>query len=415
MRVRRWLAAAVLFGASLLPILPNPPLQTGTYLQCVLTDSAVIARIDASPRQLEVEVRSGERVVATVREGSPRRRHALQVTGLAPGTAYGFALRDARGVAVDEGRFTTAPADDAAPVGFCAVGDSGHVPWWGWLQDSPLFYLPARWSWLPCSGDVAAIGARMSERHPALWFHVGDVVYPWGENRHYGVAFFRPFAEVMRHAPVYAVAGNHDAETDAGRPLFANLVLPTNPVTGDERLWSFRHGAVRFLGLDLLQELHPGHPTLRFAERELAAAEEPWIVVIGHYPPFSASRQGDRQDLIEHLWPLLVRYGADLMLCGNDHNYQRFGEAPEPVVVVTGGGGKSLYELKEHPRLREALSVFEFVDVRIERAVLTLRVIGEAGEELKQMVIDKAALVRDGRLVLDPSSPRHRRIRALFP
>jgi hypothetical protein len=309
---------------------------------------------------------------------------------------------------------TTAPARDDAPVRFCAVGDSGHVPWWGWLQNTPLLHLPARWGWLAPSRDVAAIGRQLRAQAPDLWFHVGDVVYPRGEHRHWEVAFFRPFADVLRTAPVYAVLGNHDAEHDGGRPLLQNLVLPENDLTGDERLWSFAWGPVRFVGLDLLQPVDASHPAIRFAARELAAATEPWVVVIGHYPPFSASRQGDRADLVEHLWPLLVAHGVDLMLCGNDHNYQRFHDPGEPVVVVTGGGGKSLYELKDHPRLRRALSVFEFVCVDVVRCKLTLRVLGTAGETLDDLVWDKAALVQQGKLVLDASSPRHRRIQALL-
>jgi acid phosphatase len=405
-----------LLAVGLLPIAPEPPLRSGTYLQNVTTDGAVVARIDPAPRQLGIWVREGDRNVFEHGEPSAQRRHAFAITGLRPGSAYNWTMADlATGDLVDEGVFATAPERDDAPVRFCAVGDSGHVPWWGWLQRLPLFHLPARWGWLPPSRQVAAIGRGLRQQAPDLWFHVGDVVYPRGEHRHWDVAFFRPFAEVLRTAPVYAVLGNHDAEHDGGRPLLANLVQPANDVTGDERLWSFAWGPVRFVGLDLLQPLHAGHPAVRFAARELAAAAEPWLVVIGHYPPFSASRQGDRQDLIEQLWPLLVAHGVDLMLCGNDHNYQAFHADGEPLVVVTGGGGKSLYELRDHPRLRRALSVFEFVTVDVVRTKLTLRVIGTDGRVLDELVLDKAAQVQAGTLRLDTASPRHRRIQALLP
>ena len=39
---------------------------------------------------------------------------------------------------------------------------------------------------------------------PDLWFHVGDVVYPRGQQRHYRQGFFRPFAELLRPGESYA-------------------------------------------------------------------------------------------------------------------------------------------------------------------------------------------------------------------
>lgn len=413
-RWRRWLwipAIGLLFA----PLLPNVPLQSGPYVQNVTHTSAVVARIAPSPVAHLLELRDSAGAVLRRVSSDAARRHAIELRELSPGTRYRYALYEQPdSQLIGEGSFSTAPDQDRAPVRFTVTGDSGHVPPWGWLQDTPLLHWPVRLGWLPPSATLAAIGTRMAAEQPDLWFHVGDVIYPRGEHRHWGIAFFRPYAELLAHAPCFAVAGNHDLEHDGGRPFQQNLILPGNDVSGDERMFSFAWGPIRFIGLDTNERLLPGHPVLAYAERELAAATEPWRIVIQHHPWWSASRQGDRSDLVMNLLPLLRRHGVDLVFCGNDHNYQRFGEPGEPVLVVTGGGGKSLYPIGEHRELRAAKSAYEYCAVEVAGAQLTLRVVDPTGKPIDTLILDKRRLAADGKLRLDPTRAADRRLQALL-
>ncbi len=409
-----WIA---LVGMLFIPAFPDPPLRSGAYVQDVRTDAAVLACIDAAPqvRSAEVWDAGGSSVWRSAGAGA-RRRHAFAVRGLQAAREYTYAIRGADGEVEYRGRLRTPPADDSAPVHFCVVGDSGGLPWWIWMQNNPLFYLAARNEWLPPRGDVVAVADRMAEERPAFWLHVGDVAYPWGHQEHYNAAFFRPFAALLADAPCYLALGNHDVLDDRGRQALANFHLPRGEWTGDERCYAFSWGSVRIVVLDLNAAVDAGHPALGALRRGFAGHAEPWRVVVAHHPVYSASRQGDRRDLVEHLAPALIEAHVDLLLVGHDHNYQRFaplGGVRGPVMVVTGGGGKSLYDLVPHSELRASYRGFHFLSVEVAGPELRVTALGTDGS-----AVDRFALhLRDraDRGQRDPTQrDRDRRVGALL-
>ncbi len=352
-RLARFLLWFAGFGLLWVPVLDDPPLATASYVQDVTSSSAVIAIVMAAPTQVEGTLWIGDSAVATVRGPEGRRRHALHFEGLEAGKRYRYSLTQVGGEEIGSGSVTTASTDDRAPVRFVFLGDSGDQPWWVWLQTSPLFHLPARWHWLPCSQAVSRVGAAVAAWSPDLVLHLGDVIYPKGLNAHYSSGFFRPFEAVMRDVPVYAVLGNHDVMDCDGVQFASNLRLPPSEATGDGRMFSLARGPVRIIGLDCNTDrtgwrYDTQHPAHAFLSAELANATEPWIVVASHFPMRSWSRQGNRAELLLGMLPELERQGVSLYLSGHDHCYQRFGEpgAGEPVLVVSGGGGKDLYDIK---------------------------------------------------------------------
>ena len=388
-----WVAG---FGCLWLNLLDAPPLQSGAYVQDVGGGAATLAMITPAPCRLACVVRdeSGAEV-CRIEGADARRRHALRASGLGHGRRYLFSLFDpTSGEEIDAGSFVTPPAEDAAPVRFAFVGDSGGLPGWVWLQRAPIVHLPARWGWLPDDGEVTSIGAAMAEHRPDFVLHLGDVVYPKGQNLHYTNGFFRPFAELLRHSAYYPVAGNHDTMDDDGRQLFANFHLPRSAQTGDERCFSFAWGAVRVIGLDLNVDrlggrLEPGHPALEYLRQELRTCAEPWIVVASHYPIRSQSRQRNRGDLLLHLLPELREGCASLYLAGHDHCYQRFGpgwDGDAPPMVVSGGGGKSLYDVRPGAHVVVA-SAYHWCSAEVAGGQLTVRAHGLDGSRIDELVL----------------------------
>ena len=357
-----WLAG---FGCLWLNVVDDPPLYTEPYVQNVTTDAATIAQIRsaAGPQVFTVFAEGSDQVVGR-RESPSQRRHAVRFEGLAAGQRYRYEVEADGEVA--RGSFRTAPVDDAATVRFAFCGDSGDQPWWVWLQRTPLLHLPARWRWFPTKDAVTRVGAAMAAYEPDFALHLGDVVYPKGLHAHYSSGFFRPFAALLRDAPVFAVLGNHDVMNAAGVQILANFDLPTNALTGDERNYSFAWGPVRVIALDcntFFTDDHftPGHPTHSFLLQELERVTEPWVVVASHFPMRSASRQGDNPELLVNLLPALEEWQVTLYLSGHDHCYQRFGPSEKlPVpLVVSGGGGKRLYDITDNPRARREAQVLE--------------------------------------------------------
>lgn len=385
-----WLAG---FGCLWINVVDDPPLYTSPYVQNVSASAATIAQIRATPTPQAVSVYDDQGRVVARRESPAQRRHATRVEGLAPAREYRYEV-EAEG-RVERGTFRTPPTDDRAKVRFAFCGDSGDQPWWVWLQRTPLMHLPARWRWLPTKRAVTAVGAAMAEYRPDFALHLGDVIYPKGLHGHYSSGFFRPFASLLQSAPLYPVLGNHDVMNAAGVQILENFELPTNDVTGDERSYSFAWGPVRVLALDCNtfftgDHYQPGHPTHTFLLQELAQVVEPWVVVASHFPMRSASRQGDNPELLSSLLPALEEWQVSLYLSGHDHCYQRFGPSEKlPVpLVVSGGGGKRLYDISENPRARREAQALEkahhWCGAEVEGSVMRVTATSIDGKELDQ-------------------------------
>lgn len=411
-----WLAG---FACLWLNVYDDPPLHTDAYLLDVTTESATIALITAAPARVGATVRdAGGSVVATIPAGEARRRHTFAVAGLRAGSEFRYELASDGGEAW-KGRIRTAPTDDRAPVRFAFLGDSGDQPWWVWLQHTPALHWPARWGWFADSEAVTRVGAAVAAFQPDFMLHLGDVIYPRGLHAHYRSGFFRPFAAVLREAPIYALLGNHDVMDSGGLQLLANLRAPSQACRGDGRNFSFARGPVRIIGLDCNTDYtgdryERGHPAREFLAAELQRCDEPWIVVASHFPMRSASRQRDRAELLLALLPELTDYQVSLYLSGHDHCYQRFGEPgkAEPPLVVSGGGGKDLYEVRPDPRAAKLVSAYHWCSAEVDGAVLRVRSHGLDGALLDAFDVPLPAGAQLGRLV-QRSPQRARRIAAL--
>lgn len=379
------------FGCLWLNVCDDPPLQSGACLRDVSQSGATVAVVRAQAGAAEVVVEAADgTVVARVTQPESRRRHALRIDGLRAGSEYRYRLL-IDGAEVDAGRIRTAPADDRAPVRFAFCGDSGDQPWWVWLQRTPILYLPARAGVFADSPAVTTVGAAIAAYEPDFVLHLGDIVYPKGLHAHYRTGFFRPFAAVLRNAPVYAALGNHDVMDDGGLQALANVGGPAGPLTGDARCYSFSRGAVRVIAVDgnsfgLADPQLDQHPAFQFLQDELRQATEPWIVVTTHFPIRSASRAGNRGDLMKFLQPLLQREAVSLYLSGHDHCYQRFGrpESGEVPLVVSGGGGKDLYAVHADRQVVVAASAYHWCQAECDGASLRVRSHGLNGQILDE-------------------------------
>ena len=98
-------------------------------------------------------------------------------------------------------------------------------------------------------------------------------------------------------------------------------------------------------------------PQNDFLEQDLATTTQPCILAYWHHPLFnSGDKHGDSTPSgAEAFWEDLHAAGADLVLNGHEHNYQRYGkqdpsgQAAEDGIrqFVVGTGGKSHYGLLE--------------------------------------------------------------------
>jgi hypothetical protein len=157
------------------------------------------------------------------------------------------------------------------------------------------------------------------------FFH--DYIYPYQGN-------FGAGSDINRFFPTL---GNHDIYTDLGQPYLDYFTLP-----GNERYYDFVWGPVHFFALDDL-ETEPdgvGVSSIQAAwlQQGLANSSSAWNIVYMHYPPYSSALHGPTTWA---QWPY-GEWGADAVLSGHDHVYERLQENGL-TYFVCGMGGYLLY------------------------------------------------------------------------
>jgi Calcineurin-like phosphoesterase len=194
-------------------------------------------------------------------------------------------------------------------------------------------------------GDWGSGGERMGEVADAMKSyaasHEVEAVLTTGDN-FYGnnvSDIMTPFDWMADEGIDWWVTwGNHDEESesriDAVNKAFEN---PPNWTT-------ISWGAADIVILDSNQI--ESEDQLAFLQAEMAAITKPTIVVF-HHPAYSCSKHGSTEAVLE-TWLPLFDHDVILALSGHDHLYERF-ESDGIEYVVSGGGGRGLYEVEDCP------------------------------------------------------------------
>lgn len=235
---------------------------------------------------------------------------------------------------------------------------------------------------------------------PQFLYHVGDIVYHFGEADQYERQFFTPYQDYP--APIYAIAGNHDSDVNpTAKPPYSSLAPFTSvfcgktprPVPFGKKLnrmsgiqphvyWTLQTPLANIIGL------HSNVPKFGVITEEQkqwfieelkhAAAEhaEKAIVVCVHHAPYSADfNHSSSLPMINFMEDCFEAAGVtpDLVLSGHVHNYQRFNKTYAngnvvPFIVCGAGGFDELHWLVESDDLLYTDKSDLFDDVTLENA-----------------------------------------------
>ena len=186
---------------------------------------------------------------------------------------------------------------------------------------------------------------------------LGDLQYPDGTlgtfEAGYDVSWGR-YAD-----KTYPAVGNHEYHVDDAAGYFDYWAAKGRP-TGEEGsgYYSFDLGSWHLVALN--SECDPvlceeGSPQDSFLEGDLMGTSQPCILAFWHHPLFnSGATHGDSAPSgARAFWDDLTVAGADIVLNGHEHNYQRYGKqtgagraASEGIrQFVVGTGGKALYPM----------------------------------------------------------------------
>ncbi len=272
-----------------------------------------------------------------------------------------------------------APCVAAKRISFHAAGDTGpsegsHVSNVASVADAMTAELEA---------SAAGTG-------PMFMFHLGDVVYSFGEHQYYYDQFYEPFRGY--DAPIFAIPGNHDGfpseESENTESLFAFLrnfcaAAPgPSPDSGGLVRSAMNQPGVYFtldapfvsiVGLYSNVLEGPGvisseggryekigETQLEFLTAELERlkpqreAGERAVILACHHPPLSVDeKHGGARGLAEDIDRACAAAGLrpDAVLSGHAHLYQRYTrtvEGAEIPYIVAGSGGHNVTKPKSN-------------------------------------------------------------------
>lgn len=184
----------------------------------------------------------------------------------------------------------------------------------------------------------------------------------------------------------YATFGNHDwghPDSPAAEILYA---AKSDTWRLPAPYYTFTAGPVQFFALDT-NKLSVAQ--LLWLDAELQKSSAPWKVVYGHHHIYSATR-GDNKELIAQLLPLLQKGGAQVYLCGHDHNLQHLKPEGGVHFFVAGGGGAGVYETNEYPRTLFKAEKHGYSTLEADAKKLKIRLVGADGKQLYDYAIEKA-------------------------
>jgi Calcineurin-like phosphoesterase len=257
----------------------------------------------------------------------------------------------------------------AGKITFHTVGDTGGI-------HNPEFQFAVADA---MADDLPSSGA-------AFWYHLGDVVYYFGQEEYYFEQFYDPYRDY--NAPIFAIPGNHDGVVYKGETAKSLDAFRANFCTNGPTLSPDSQGAVRttmdqpgvyftlnapfvkFIGLysntgeggteGVIANSKVGEAQLNFLKQQLAAAKTErgkgqWraLVVATHHPPFTGSPSHvPSPTMLEQIDQACDAAGIqpDLHLSGHAHLYERYtrtvGGKQIPYLVAGMGGYYNLPGLK---------------------------------------------------------------------
>jgi len=203
------------------------------------------------------------------------------------------------------------------------------------------------------AGDPAAdVATLVKSWQPDFILTTGDNNYPEGaaetidENigqyyQDYIYPYTGEYGDGTEANRFFPTIGNHDWDSDQAQAYFDYFELP-----GNERYYDFTWGPVHFFAINSDSREPDGvgrsSPQAQWLKAQLAASTASWNIVYMHHPPYSSTSE-EPVDWIR--WPF-QEWGADIVIAGHDHYYERL-EVDGFPYIINGLGGGAIYGFGE--------------------------------------------------------------------
>ncbi len=340
----------------------------------------------------EAAPRNDARVVLTGPDGAAKPYPATAVQGHSIRTVYearltGLTAATTYTYAIDDRTFTFTTPNDRAPaagtsVRFVALGDQG-------------------------AGERGQRTTTAIEAEaPAFVLHAGDIAYGEGRQNEW-LTWFDMVEPVAANVPWITALGNHETYIGTGtttsppNPLELAYYRQMFSLPGNEFWYSFDRDGIHFVVVDTYSDMNAPTPEqLAWLKKDLAANRNAtWTVAMLHETIYSSNRHGSHPELQTAFSAIFEEGGVDVVIQGHDHGHERsyplkggkvantnvsaYTEGDGVIYMVTGGGGRGLYEGWEEPKPAWSAtrkSTYHYVAFEATATTLTGRVVTTADD-----------------------------------
>lgn len=332
----------------------NANIVRGPYLQKATSGSIIIKWRTDVPCDSKVNYGTNSTTLLNFATNTTfSTEHEVEILGLSPYTKYYYNVGMNSSVLLNASSdlyFVTLPLEGALnPYRFWVIGDAGT----GNsnqrdVRDAFLTY--------------------NNGEHIDGWLWLGDNAYEGGKDNEYqDNVFTNEYENIMKNTVVWPTPGNHDYNNHipfSPSPAYYDIfTLPKNAEaggvpSGTEKYYSFNVGNIHFVSLDSYDENRSTSGAMAtWLQADLMSNALPWLIVFFHHPPYTkGSHDSDNPllydfemvDMREKILPILENFGADLVLCGHSHSYERskfmdshygYSNSLTPAMIIDGGSG----------------------------------------------------------------------------
>ncbi|TFW25455.1 alkaline phosphatase [Massilia arenosa] len=188
----------------------------------------------------------------------------------------------------------------AAPVTVYAAGDIGYCEF-----RAPLVS--------PAAATAALVERELARDPAAAVLTMGDNVYQRGTGNEFATCYEPTWGRFKSRT--WPSPGNREYATAQGAPYFAYFGKPA--------YYSFELGSWHLVSLDSNLQGEAHQRQLAWLKADLAAHPARCTLAYWHHPLYSSGGHGN----VEHMreaWQILYDAGAEIVLAGHDHDYERF-------------------------------------------------------------------------------------------
>ncbi len=193
-----------------------------------------------------------------------------------------------------------------------------------------------------CANNNDELTAQLLDAIPGTVFTTGDNAYESGTSAEFADCYDPTWGRYKdRTKPI---PGNHDYHTEGAAGYFQYF----NNVSS---YYAYDLGSWRIYALNSEIDVSAASDQVTWLQADLLANPRQCVLTYWHRPRWSSGENHGSDPEYQTLWQILYDAGAELVLNGHEHNYERFapmnaaGEA-DPLGLrefVVGTGGRDLY------------------------------------------------------------------------